>query len=502
MENGWENKQVPAKGLAEKRSSESRRGVRWLLFLAVAVVAGIIAFCSSRAFRPDGLVPKSDEPRVEEQSSAADIPAPVSADPFGGDKTHGTSAGFVPDPAAPRPMTTEALVEELNKVTAHLLESIPDHPDSLEIMARVQYWLGNTDEAVKLWESCLRLDPRYGHAYFGMGLVAAKKGEYEAAAAFFRKSLLLAPTSTETQVALGEALINAGRMEEAIAVLDQAVGPDSLSAKRAALLGQAYLHLQDFEKAREHYQAAIGINPYSADTYYGLATACARLGQSSKATEFMGRFKELRTGEREARQDGKRNYDDLEASCQEVAKKYTDVGRLFFSHGDLQQAERLWQRAATLAPGDVDCRQALAWRYRRSGRTKEAIGVLKQLAEIEQGGIHYDLEIGRLYAELGDFKAAEEAFLRVREVAPRLPDGCTALARLYLDAKLKAAEVAVLAREAVALDPSGPNYALLSEACEFNGDRAGAFAAIQSAMAADPDNSHYRRKHEKMKAEQ
>ncbi len=471
------------------------------LVILTLILAGGLVFYFLRVPPPNVDAPQSEEPSREAAARPVESPVVASADPSPEAESHGPSKPRFPDLAAEPPTTTEPLLEELNRVTDYLLASIPDHPDSLEITARVHFWLGNSDEAVRLWDRCLQLDPRYGHAYFGKGSAAAKRGEYDAAAEFFGRSLQLTPTSTETQVALGDALINAGKMEVAIAVLNRSLGPNSQSAQREALLGQAYLHLQDYEETRSHYAAAVKLDPYLSDAHYGLAMACARLGENDESAEWMARFKELRVREREIRAGDKRDYDDLEATCWEVAKKYTDVGSVLYSRELVWQAEKLWQRAAELAPRDVNCRQALAWQYQQTNRKKEAIGMLTQLAEIEQGGIHYDLEIGRLHAELNDFESAQEAFRRVREADPRHPDGYTAAARLYADAKRDLPEALKLAREAVALKAIAPNYAVLSEACEVNGDRAGALSAIQQAMNLNPDEPRYRQRHERLKAE-
>ncbi len=489
-------------GTNNKQRAAGAGRLALLSVLAVAVVSTILAFSCWNAFRGHGSAPESNQPRPPQRSPATADSTLGSAEPVRQAVTADGPADALPQPDAPRPATVAALVEELTRVVDHLRKRFPRDPDSLEIMARVQFWLGDCDRAVKLWEKCLELEPRYGHAYFGMGLASAKKGEYEAAAAFFRKSLMLAPASTETRVMLGEALINQGKMEDTIAVLQPGIGSHPPTARGAVLLAEAYLHLRNYEKARENYQAAIEINPYAADTYYGLATTCARLGQKDKAAEWMDRFKQLRAGERKARQDEKKNYDDLDATCQEVAKKYTDVGRVLHAHGDLEAAEKIWRRAATLSPGDVACRQALAWRYRQSGRLPQAIAVLRQLAEIERGSPQYDLEIGRLLAQEGDFQAAEKAFLHVREVAPRHPAGYTALARLYLKTKQNVSQAALLARQAVELEPNAANYALLSDACRSGGDRAGALSAIEQAVKLAPNDPRYRQRHEQIKAEQ
>ena len=411
----------------------------------------------------------------------------------------------IPAPSFPNlpeepPATTELLLEELNQVTDYTQQRVPDHPDSLEIAARVQLWLGNTEEAASLWERCLQLNPRYGHAYFGLGSLAAQKGQYEVAADFLRKAIQFPPTSPEALGTLGEALINAGKMEEAIAALSRSPSPPS--ARQQALLGQAYLQTQNYEAARTHYVQAVNLDPYLSDARYGLAMACGRLGKTDEAVKQTARFNELRAGERKIRAEGKRDYDDVEATRREVARKYTDVGALLVSRGFGSQAEKAWQRAAKLSPQDVNCRQALAWLYRQANKREDAIGMLTQLAELNPNGIEYPLEMGRIHTELGNFDAADQMFQQVRKIAPRDPTGYLAAARLYVDNQCNLPEAVSLAREAVTLEARASNYELLSQALEINGDRTEALAAIEHALKLEPDEPRFQQRHERLQVEQ
>ena len=55
----------------------------------------------------------------------------------------------------------------------------------------------------------------------------------------------------------------------------------------------------------------------------------------------------------------------------------------------------------------------------------------------------------------------------------------------------KLPEATQLARAAVQVEPSAPNYLVLSVACASNGDFAGAASAIEQAMKLDPGNPKY-----------
>jgi len=97
-------------------------------------------------------------------------------------------------------------------------------------------------------------------------------------------------------------------------------------------------------------------------------------------------------------------------------------------------------------------------------------------------------------ARLGRFDAAQKAFRKAVEIAPKRPEGYVALTQLYLRANQNLAEAQALAATASRLAPTAANYAVLSMACEKAGDLEGASTAIARAVQLEPQNSVYRRR--------
>lgn len=488
--------QVTTKALTHKSAPKSRLRTKGAVALLAASCAGILLYFSYPATHRESLSIGSapDQPQPDAPTFMPPLPSKTGAQT--------DSAPPFPNLPAELPATTELLLEELIQVTTDLQKRFPNNPDSLEISARVQLWLGHTDQAVRLWQECLQLDPAYGHAYYGLGTVAAKAGDYETAADFFRKANQLPLMSSQTQIPLADALLNTGQIEEAISILNGGPAAGPLSAQRETLLGQAYLQAKNYETARTHFDRAVSMDPLFSDAQYGLAMVFGRLGKSEEAAECMARFNELRTQERKIRTADKREYDDDEATRWEAAKKYTDVGALFFSQGLVPEAENIWQRAARLAPKDTNCRQALAWLYRQAGRREDAIRILQQLAELTPNGIEYPLEVGRIRAELGEFDTALKLFQQVREKAPHRPDGYLAAARLHVAMKSNPPLAVALATKGATMESTAANYELLSQAHELDGNREQALAAIILAMSLDPDEPRYQERHKQLKARQ
>jgi tetratricopeptide (TPR) repeat protein len=490
---------------ARESPPEERRPAGWLLAVGVAVLAGVGGFYYSWYLSgPD----EAEPPRVGMGPEAGGVdPAPARPQPTPGPSpakapAPSASADLLLNPAAPRPATTHALVDEAERVVTRLAGEFPKHPDAHELMARVQLYLGNSTEAVKCWERCLAINPGYAYAYQGMGSVAAKRGRHQEAVPLFRQALIHMPTLVDAQIELADALINLGRMEEAITLLERHVKADPASARGHGLLGMAHLHLKDYEKAIASYEAAIRADSKNAAAHLGLVTVYGRLGDKEKQKRYQEKAKGLRSGEREVRARQKSQYDDLDAMCEDVAQTYTDAGGVYRELGNPAAAERLWQRAITLHPKAVSPRQALAWMYRQQGRTDKTIQLLEDLAEIEANKLTYWQEIGRLHAAAGHFDSAEAAFQRMCDTAPNDAAGYVALVELYRDTGRKLPKAVELAQIAAKKDSTAENYILLGAMLERNGDLPGALAALEQAVKLDPDNLKYQQMYELLKEKQ
>src|SRR5207253_1260492 len=94
-------------------------------------------------------------------------------------------------------------------------------------------------------------------------------------------------------------------------------------------------------------------------------------------------------------------------------------------------------------------------------------------------------QIYRVHEQTG--KAAEQCFQKVQQLAPQWAEGYRALAELYLRANRKTDQARVLAGKVLELEPSGSHYYLLAVACLKNNDRTGALEAVKKALALNPD---------------
>ncbi|MCY2990352.1 MAG: tetratricopeptide repeat protein [Planctomycetota bacterium] len=372
----------PRRGVAGSRCCRPRWGVpaRRLLLAGLLAGAGLAAIAYFRLFHP--------WPAEHGDGGSGTRPATA----VDGDR--------IAIPEGPLPDAPSAVVEEAVRLAEGLLRRFPKDPDAYEVNARVHFWLGDSAAAIKSWEQGLALAPGYAHAYHGLGLAAAKRGDHALAAELFRKALELAPASVEPRLELASALANLGKWEEVVGRLEPGLRTTPNPAPVLMLLGKAYLHLDRLADAKRSFAAVLQVYPQHANARFGFATACARLKETNQAQEEMEKFRTIRSEERQERQARQGNYDDLGEMCAALAALYTTAGEVCSGGGNLDEAERFWRRAAALAPQDIASRECLVRRYMRSGRMAEAIQTLGQLAAINPANPAYSMELRRLGAGL------------------------------------------------------------------------------------------------------
>ncbi|NQT16131.1 MAG: tetratricopeptide repeat protein [Planctomycetes bacterium] len=391
-----------------------------------------------------------------------------------------------------------AVMREADEVASRLIERFPNSPDALHVMAQLHNRFGRNEEAVQWWQACVTLDPAFGAAYREIGIIAQENGDFAQAADLFRKAADQDPSSSSIPAHLAEALVSLGKLEEAVGVLEKNLENHPKSMASFALLGDAQVQLKQYAEGRRNLEAAIEMAPGYTNAYYGLTTACAKLGDREKSKEYLEEFKALKARDEQAHRTQLKAQDDVRRVRSHLAQVYTNASKIYLLQEDAQAAEEHLLRAAEVDPDYVGCSQVLIWLYDRQGRRDEALAALDKLRETAPRDLSTQMTLGALSAQLGQFDAAEEAYQGAIELTPLQAGGHAALASLYLQAGRKLPEAKALALKAVALEPVARYYSVLSLACHHNGDSIGARSAIEQAIALDPDNPDYQHAREQI----
>lgn len=380
-----------------------------------------------------------------------------------------------------------------------LCHAFPANDNAAYLLGLVYEMQGNAQKAIETWKACLTLDAKRADLHDSLGYRLFLTGQIEAGERHLKQALALNPKRYEARLHLAELYRDNGHFEAMTAVLDKV---EKHTDAGFLLLGQAYRQTDDLVKARECFEKAIALNDKMVKAYYGLIRIYARLKNTERLNACRARFKELSGKFQKEGRNTRRQYDALDITRKSVAHTHTDLARVYLSEGKIGKAEALLLRSVALDPGNISALFHLAELYNKTRRPHKAQPYYRALTEKQPDNGLYFYYLGHNYVQTQKFREAERAFGRTLKLAPRRPEGYTALANLHLLTGRHPERALILSRKAVALDPTGITYYILSRACEANGLIPEAVIAIKAALDKEPNRAAFRRQYEKLSARQ
>ena len=145
--------------------------------------------------------------------------------------------------------------------------------------------LGQYNEAIKDYDTSIRLKPDYTIAYFNRGFTKNEIGQYEEGIADYDAAIRLNPDYALAHHNRAVARVRLGQHTEAIKDYDAAIrlNPDHALAYRNRGLAKA--QLSQHTEAVKDYDTAIRLNPDYTNAYYNRALAMKDLLQTGEARE-------------------------------------------------------------------------------------------------------------------------------------------------------------------------------------------------------------------------
>lgn len=123
-------------------------------------------------------------------------------------------------------------------------------------------------------------------ALFGLGAVAAQKGEYYKALEYYRQILTISPyhPDAETAIAMLESQVSESRQQDK--KLKSLIHKNPENARLQAAMGKRYAQKKDWVNAQEQYFKAFDLAPNNASYAINLAISLDRLGQYKLAKQY------------------------------------------------------------------------------------------------------------------------------------------------------------------------------------------------------------------------
>ncbi len=200
-----------------------------------------------------------------------------------------------------RLLATAGERDEAERLVDAALALQPDDADARIVRGALHGDRGAWDLAMEEYRKASALDPANPQALVGLGTVAARSGDLAQAADWFARALALEPSHAEANHNLATILLAQHRPHEALEYLERALEtrPDHADAHHN--LGVAYLELQRTAEAVRHLRRAVEIRPDDVSFRYNLGLALLRRNEVAEARACFERILDLAPDHAEAR---------------------------------------------------------------------------------------------------------------------------------------------------------------------------------------------------------
>jgi tetratricopeptide (TPR) repeat protein len=143
--------------------------------------------------------------------------------------------------------------------------------------------LGDLDQAVKLYEQAVALDPLRANSHLGLGYLLYMAGRNDEAQAALQKALDLNPQAAFAHANMGKILLAEGKPQQALAEIEkEPIDWERLTDQ--ALVYHALSRVEDSNAALTEL-----IAKHDADSAYQIAEVYAYRGESDKSFEWLER---------------------------------------------------------------------------------------------------------------------------------------------------------------------------------------------------------------------
>lgn len=150
-------------------------------------------------------------------------------------------------------------LDNARKTLEKVLESTPDHPPALNLLANVQRRLGNYQISEVLWKRAIQVRPDYLNAYLNLGILYYDAQYYTSAEKVLNDAVAIYPRWNEVWY-LALTKIALGKSDEAIALIEKNFSPQPAQEELKFALALAWYTKGDNIRAAEYAKSVVSPN--------------------------------------------------------------------------------------------------------------------------------------------------------------------------------------------------------------------------------------------------
>ncbi len=264
-------------------------------------------------------------------------------------------------------------LQKAQEIYERILQTYPNHSESLYLLGAVNHQVGNTDTAVDLYNKALQNDPDNPTYHNSLGDAFLGQGKLDEAVSCYQKALQLKPDLAAAHNNMGNAFNDQGKLNDAISCYEKALQLRPDWAGTRYNMGNVFENLGKSDEAIASYQKAVEIQPDYAEAYNSLGNAFQDQGKLNEAISCYRKALRL-----------KPNY----------AEAYNGMGSAFDDLDDLGEAISCFQEAVRLKSNLADAYVHLAHLLRQTCDWQKLEGPTAKLQDLTKKAIDKGTRIG------------------------------------------------------------------------------------------------------------
>ncbi len=283
----------------------------------------------------------------------------------------------------------EGKLQEAAALYEEVLQTIPNHADSLHLSGLILYRHRQYDKAIERIEKAIQISPNTPMYYSNLSAVFYESRRYEDVITCCKKALEMNPAVTDAYGNMGLALKQLGRFEEAISCYDKTLQanpnhPESWFNKAIALqvLGKTQDALQCYDKA-------IAIKPAYPEAHFNQGNAFLALNRNEEALACYNKALEQRP-------------DYVEA--------YVNQGVIFQKLNKFDEAADSYRKAIAIRDNYMSAYINLGMVLKLQKKYQEAVSCYEKAVQLAPDNAANHYELGDSWLSLGDIDKALPCF--------------------------------------------------------------------------------------------
>lgn len=239
------------------------------------------------------------------------------------------------------------------------------------------YEKGDLVKAKLEFKNAIQIDPKFSDAYYMLGMVELRGGNFQGAFGAFNKAVELNPLHWDSHIQMGRLLLGARQFDKALEKADLVLKENPKNEDALLLKGSVFLARKESEKAQQLLEGLIGQGMSRPDVYMLLASA-------------------------------------------------------YMQKEEVKKAEGILQKGVEINPKSVMLNLVLSDVYIRSKRMDEAVATIQSVIELEPKNIQYRIALAGIYWESKKEKDAQDVLKNVIALDPKNEEGWLKVAGFYV----------------------------------------------------------------------